>query len=375
MLNSFDYNSMFLSILGLLFFTSHLVDATVSCIPGDEGDAFCEQKYRKGSYCIEDEKICSNPFVSGCLRSFDDTLPKRVCNSDDEVGSTDCRRSDFQDYYQEIRVLSHNWESAMFTASITQILLSELLEVPSTIEISGPDGSCNFYDKSLPFSYAKISYDFDAMITAFENPNCTTVERTKESYTSCAHVMTEVWNGQFEKVTKYEEEGILAPSTGSGAMGKISWFVPSFTATEHPSVVSYLGLTTNVSDYLDGINRRHELARIFQRPRTWKDYCTNFTEDNCQNPPYYDEENRIIATRAPNSTKGEDSLYFSEGSFHGHFAPADENNCTANPTTCTGNFLNVKCDWSTFVWQQAHHLQIPISGHGDADAVGGYSYR
>ena len=92
----------------------------------------------------------------------------RTCNSEDDLTlPTDnnednplfCRPSPF--HYQEVRILSQNWESAMFSSWIMQIILSELIDVPTTLETSfdpSMGGSFNFYDPELRFTYSKGSY-------------------------------------------------------------------------------------------------------------------------------------------------------------------------------------------------------------------------
>mmetsp|Transcript_5907 Transcript_5907/g.9296 ORF Transcript_5907/g.9296 Transcript_5907/m.9296 type:complete len:1013 (+) Transcript_5907:46-3084(+) len=359
-------------LVQLLFLLPSFTSGTVSCTPGKQGNADCEKAYRKGSYCLEDEKICSNPFASGCLQSYG-KAPRRVCNSDDSLNSDECDRSELEKYYQEIRILSQDWEAGIFSASLMQIVLSELLGVPATIEISKPGGTTNFYDRSLRMSYGNGSYDYSAIETALKYGNCSDVPRNGKDYRSCAHVMPEVWKGQTSILRKLEEQKVIAYSTETGGKSKYWWYLPLFTAEEHPSLMSYLGLSTEYGKDTDPLTRRQQLAELFERPFTWTDFCANFTADNCQNPPYFDQENRTIATRAPN-TSTEETSYFSEGLFHGHFAPTDENDCTANPDTCTGHFANVQCDWTTHAWQQAYHLKIPVKGNGQYDAVGGYGY-
>ena len=202
-----------------------LVSATIECTQNDRelGDTLCEEKYRIGSYCTSNG-ICSNPFHKGCLRQvlspnyFNTTnstnhdrklrttsshnkreqqqqltwhaklrrkltplwrqnyisVPQyeyinnndklRTCNSEDDLTLlTDndpfCIPSPF--HYQEVRILSQNWESAMFSSWIMQIILSELIDVPTTLETSfdpSMGGSFNFYDPELRFTYSKGSY-------------------------------------------------------------------------------------------------------------------------------------------------------------------------------------------------------------------------
>lgn len=151
------------------------VSATIQCTVGDNGNKLCEEKYRKGSYCTSNER-CSNPFHKGCLQAV---LPEnftnklRTCNSDDYNDDTSkeedderelfCTPANEQFDYEEVRILSQNWESARFSSWIMQIVLSELLNVPTTIETSMFDdqksgSSFNFYAPELRFSYSKESY-------------------------------------------------------------------------------------------------------------------------------------------------------------------------------------------------------------------------
>ena len=140
------------------------VSATITCTPDNPelGDSFCAEKYREGSYCTANG-ICSNPFTNGCLRNVlpTDFTKLRTCNSDDDAGAVErgeCAVSSFG--YEEVRILSQDWDSPMFSSWIMQIVLSELLDVPTTIEMGKPntEASFNFYDPALRSSYSESSY-------------------------------------------------------------------------------------------------------------------------------------------------------------------------------------------------------------------------
>mmetsp|Transcript_69426 Transcript_69426/g.103336 ORF Transcript_69426/g.103336 Transcript_69426/m.103336 type:complete len:917 (-) Transcript_69426:138-2888(-) len=353
---------------------SFFVSATVSCIQNDPefGDSLCVKKYRHGSFCTA-KGICSNPFRSGCLRNV---LPSRftklrTCNSDDDADASDrgeCANSRFD--YEEVRILSQNWESAMLSSWIMQIILSELLDVPSTLETSMPDTSFNFYDPDLQFSYSHISYDYDALRTARDNPDCETYQadqrKNGREYRSCAHVMPEAWNGQKEKIAYAEQEGVIEPTTGSGGVAKYSWYIPRFTAIRDPKLTSYFGMTAGSE-----IENRRLMADTFLRPKTWQYFCDEVSLDNCTTP-YYDDQGRLIAERPP-SDESEGVQYFLADFYHGHFAATEDNDCNANPFACNGHISNVQCDWSTFAIPQAHYLGIPVKGSGTGIA-GGYPY-
>lgn len=163
-----------LAILPFFLGNLHFCSALINCTYGDSalGNSRCVEKYRPGSICRENG-FCSNPFRSGCLRNVlssqsteieTETETKtsfrlRACNSDDDPGAEErgeCIGGD----YDEIRILSQDWEGPMITAWIMQIILSEVLGVPTTLETSMPDSeaSMNFYDGDMRFSYSNDTY-------------------------------------------------------------------------------------------------------------------------------------------------------------------------------------------------------------------------
>ena len=131
----------------------------------------------------------NNPYESGCLRSFhnhkmkkgggsaeEDVLTTkyklRMCNSDDDktftIGGMDdvasttngglCRIEEYSDNF-ELRLHTQNWEAAIFEVWILQIVLSELLNVPTTVETGTPFvQGLNFYDPLSRFNINGKSY-------------------------------------------------------------------------------------------------------------------------------------------------------------------------------------------------------------------------
>jgi hypothetical protein len=100
-------------------------------------------------------KFINNDRLRTCNSEDDLTLPTDEDDDDDPV----CIPSQF--HYDEVRILSQNWESAMFSSWIMQIILSELINVPTTLETSlNPlmGNSFNFYDPELRFTYSHESY-------------------------------------------------------------------------------------------------------------------------------------------------------------------------------------------------------------------------
>lgn len=224
-------SSGFFGPAGLLVLLPGAALAGVAC---NETSA-CELALRPGSKCGADG-FCTNPFAGGCLsRMLGGTKKKpRTCNSDDDGASPnngkDCAPSPLD--YEEVRIAPNNWESAMFYAWILQILLSEVLDVPCTIDTGPGGGALSFYDERNGFAFPKKANNFDALYEANDVGDC----RYSESEKSCAHVITEVWQGKRElNETAVEREG-------NGMVGHVGWFVPRFAAEDDPSVTHYLGL-------------------------------------------------------------------------------------------------------------------------------------
>lgn len=223
--------------VGLAFALVDIATAAVPC----ETDFECEKTLRKGSQCVEG--VCDNPFArGGCLKQL---LPNwhdiRVCGSDDPAEAVDrgeCRLPQAGLQYTEIRIHSQNWESAFFQAWILQIILSEILHVPVSIETGKPDKRLDFYDHGMPFDYG-AGYDLDALRSAQVLGDCrlrkltniadmgTPVEAIDDnSYISCCHVIPEVWDGPMLSVMQLERENIIEPPHGMGAIGQVRLFIP-----------------------------------------------------------------------------------------------------------------------------------------------------
>ena len=155
----------------------------------------------------------------------------------------------------------------MFTSWILQIVLSELFQVPATLELSGPGRDLNFYAPANPFSYGAVGYDWPALERAndylatadpvvHEIVDDTTSSNTQDNhhqnnnnqnniqgtagdcpknwrvppsllsgddggsweYKSCAHVITEVWSGPAPKVANLTLEQVTEPPEGTGVV-------------------------------------------------------------------------------------------------------------------------------------------------------------
>ena len=96
-----------------------------------------------------EDKDVVNPYYSGCLREkVDGWNKKRVCSSRfDPPNAAElgiCEDPHFD--YMEIRIGTGNWDSASALGWIVQIILSEVLGVPSSIESGAFDSFRDFYD-------------------------------------------------------------------------------------------------------------------------------------------------------------------------------------------------------------------------------------
>jgi 7 transmembrane sweet-taste receptor of 3 GCPR len=321
-------------------------------------DAQCEELYNPGSKCLEDG-ICANPYISGCLKNYvqdtteeRDSHPaaprKRTCNSNDN-STENCEPSPFN--YHEVRIHNGNWESPIFYSWIIQILLSELLQVPTTVGMGADTPQASFYAPDMPMSWSSKAYAWEELVTAnVMGGRCDLTDQ------DCVHVLPEVWIGQEKLWTDYLSDGQIDQVNGDGQVGKMSWYIPVHTAQLHPNMVSYHGM----------VGRREELASIFNRPTSWGDYCEFFSPTNCT-------EDDGIAVRSP-ADETEETKYFHDGSFTGFFSPTDKNDCTRNPDTCSGHIVGAPCSWSTNVDAQTYWNDIALETDGPLPENQGYSY-
>jgi len=313
----------------------------------------------------------SNPFGEGCLRSLlgSSAFPdRRVCNSDDPDDAATRGLCDAPLFaYPEVRVANQNWDGPMITSWIMQIMLSELLRVPTTIETSSPDRHHNFYDPRGRSDAAAATYPYEALRRAKEaGGDCRTVrsENNGEAgeYKSCANVFPMVNKvGQAEAMQELYNDGVIHQPRASGNADQYRWWIPKMYARKHPSLQSIFGIAGTGNP-----DNRRTLAELFERPTNWSAYCDIVSPDGCETADG-------TAARAPEDDV-EGAKYFEDGLYAGHFRATDKNNCTANPETCTGHITNVQCGWATYVVPQAYHLNISVESDGNLSPNGGYSY-
>ena len=321
------------------------------------------------SHCVQEMEgsFCSNPFASGCLKNV---LPEqwkklRVCNSDDPSTAAAqglCRYPFPVDAF-EIRLFTQNWDSAMFEAWLLQIILSELLDIPTTVETGRPDSHKNFYHPTSALD-GSTSNDLLSLSGGYEHGDCRLLrehnQKDADAYISCAHIVTEVWDTGLATTQDYVHGGILEPPQALGVLGQEGWYIPKFLAEKDPALLSYLGLQGEVN--------RQKLADTFKRPTTWGDYCAFVSPNNCTIPD-------ATAHRAPANDWEQYRMFDEEsGSYFGHFRRTEKNDCSTFPLNCTGHIADYPCGWSSYTEAQAYHLNIALEGDGDEPYSKGYSY-
>ena len=279
-----------------------------------------------------------------------------MCNSEDPPEAVErgmCRKSDFD--YMELRIFTENWESVFFEAWILQVVLSEMLDVPSTVETGSYDAKLNFYHPDSPFDYGPGN-NFEALKNGNELGDCRLARKGPDDYEPCANFVPEVWDISSFTYTEDQIQGIAEPLQYTGILGQEGWFVTKFTVEADPSLGSYLGL----------VGQNEKLADMFLRPTTWKDYCDQVSPDGCASP---DE-----SAQRPPATDVEEDQMFSEGLYRGFFRKTEENDCTLPGRNCTGHIADYPCSWSSFLESQAYHFNIPVRSSGNDGPSGGYSY-
>ena len=254
-------------------------------------------------------------------------------------------------------------------AWILQIILSEVLGVPSTMETGVRNKTINFYDPEGRFDYG-VAYDYNGLSKATEIKDCRTLGQPtsdKDAYQSCGHILLEIWSGQQDILDGLVEADMVETEQFLGIIGEEGWLIPKYTAEKDSSLLSYFGMT--------GEKNRRRLAERFLRPTTWKEYCMEVVSDGCEtSSDNSTETDQSPAAVRPPETPEEEEMFFAQGLYTGHFRKTEENNCDRWPTNCTGHFIDYPCGWTSFFIQQAHHLEIALKSSGKEPYSEGYSY-
>ncbi|CAB9521897.1 Receptor-type guanylate cyclase gcy [Seminavis robusta] len=307
----------------------------------------CAVLFRPGSKCNHDG-FCTNPFYhGGCLSNLGLTNKTRICNSQDSpdaLAKGYCRSSPLG--YPEVRLAARNWESANLGAWILQILLSELLDVPTSIEGGSFDVNMNFYDLDNGFDVGNAGVDpalQELQVAHQVQGDCASVTNSREDYQPCMHVNQETYASWYD-LSEFKD--FIEPVRELGAMTENAWFIPRFAALNDSSLVSYAGLS--------GEENRRKLAETFKTPTRWGHYCQEYSPTNCA--PNSD----ALAHRPPANDEEADS-FFVDGLFYGFFRYTDLHNCDKYPTNCTGHFVDVPCEWITYAPSQLYHNDIAMT--------------
>lgn len=372
---------LLLHVAASLAVLGYTADAAIAC---NSTHNPCEELLFPGSECRNG--VCSNPFEKGCLQAMANANPQdyeqkklasllasrlqiRVCNSDDppdaaarglclDRSQSSDQRDELYARYQELRILSQNWESVIFSSWIAQIVLSELLQVPVTIESGMNDTANSFYDPLYGLNYNGATTDWRAMERANQH-GCTKARHEQGAYQPCGHTFLEFWNGNMADMERELGMGTIEPIEGLGAIGQQAIFVTKFTAEADPTILNLHGI--------QGEGNRRKLAETFKRPTTWRDYCEQESPTNCTVPD-------DVAQRPPLDELEEERMHV-KGLYTGHFRMTDSNDCDANPTTCTGHIADFPCGWISFVIPQMYHLDVALSSDGKEAGSRGYTYQ
>jgi len=284
----------------------------------------------------------------------------RVCNSDDHISTEEkgnCRaekggRNSFN--YTEVRIGIGPWDSIQYEAWILQILLSEILDVPTSTESGHPDVNLNFYnleDTSRDAHHSGKEH-YAPLKKAAEVGDCRKLRKNNDIYEPCAHIWTEVFHVS-SKLKSFVADKIIDYPQGLGVVAQEGWYIPKFTADRNPSLLTFTGYQGN----------RKKLAETFLRPTTWKEYCRIYSPTGCWGGT------DKVAKRAPIFPE-ENKKMFVEGVYTGHFHTTKKNNCTQYPDTCTGHIVNYPCSSVTYVKDQVRYHAIPLESDGDEPGSG-----
>eukprot|EP00588_Corethron_pennatum_P015503 CAMPEP_0194266490 /NCGR_PEP_ID=MMETSP0169-20130528/1370_1 /TAXON_ID=218684 /ORGANISM="Corethron pennatum, Strain L29A3" /LENGTH=749 /DNA_ID=CAMNT_0039007183 /DNA_START=258 /DNA_END=2507 /DNA_ORIENTATION=- len=279
----------------------------------------------------------------------------RVCNSEDRPEASEtfhCVESKFD--YKEVRISAESWDTVLLEAWILQIILSEMLDVPTSVETANANLNLNFYNPENTFESGVSSEDsWKGIEMAHKNGDCFKASRDQNNYETCYHVVTEVWyiGSILEKMVS---DDIIDPPVELGPMSQELWYIPKFTAKGDPSLTSYFGM--------QGEKNQRKLAETFLRPMTWKDYCSLISGNNCTTDDG-------VAKRSPQ--EAEYSKYFEKDLYTGHFTATDENDCENNKK-CTGHIVDFPDGWESNIVPQTHYLNISLESSGN-EKSNGYS--
>lgn len=131
--------------------------------------------------------------------------------------------------YPEVRLAAGKRESSIVVAWIMQIMYSELLGVPSTIEPGSAGKSLNFNDESNRLEYGTAD-EYDRMFQHAQDAegDCTAyIDHNKgasgEDYIPCAHAIMDIWS-RSSSYYEDEESDVSESKMFLGAVGFNGWY-------------------------------------------------------------------------------------------------------------------------------------------------------
>ena len=215
----FNNRRQALCLLAVICCIQHTVKAGVPCTSNID----CKSKLITAGDSVCEDGFCTNPFQSGCLQTMakqygnkkEFRIPGvfdriRICNSDDNLIKDEAVKAEFcrqPDYfsYDEIRISPSNWESAIIISWVYQILLTELLDVPVTMEHGdGMNGKGSFYDRKNNFVYVKSAFEKEIHTTLWKSDELD--GDCSKTTDPCAHILPEVWDSSLDPELQCEFE-------------------------------------------------------------------------------------------------------------------------------------------------------------------------
>jgi hypothetical protein len=154
-----------------------------------------------------------------------------VCNSDDARDAEAlglCVAPEFEGY-MEVRMTAGNWETSFFNAWLLQILLSEILGVPTTLEPGMPKTRINYYDTTGAVEYGEIQ-NTRAFENAHKYTDCRHLTEHNQNldddadpyteYEPCSNFIPEFWSADGPWATESIQAGTMEPPDALGVLAR-----------------------------------------------------------------------------------------------------------------------------------------------------------
>ena len=170
-----------------------------------------------------------------------------------------------------LKILVQNWLSAQMSAQLVQIILVEVLKIPtSLVHVIEEEGKADdvVHTKGFYEDHVGKALHTDAP----KAYNLKTVEKCNNSTNSqagvCADMMMEVWRTIDSQIAtaKYSNTRKIP----YGPQGQIGLYVPRWVVDENPDLASYRGFKNGE------IQRKLRNKNLFPLPVSWSDYCTKY---------------------------------------------------------------------------------------------------